>query len=211
LSGEPCENHGMSETHTPPREFESDQPQDLPGWPKTIGIISIVWASLGLVCNSCGFAGPMIGRFFAGMAPPEKQAEIQQQMAANQPPAFLYVIMLGKVVLSVVLLSAGIMLLSRKAASRTLHLAWASLALLLVIGALVLGIMHAPEQAKKAQEAIAGAGPGAAGASFMSTSGALIGMAVGGAVITAIWPIFCLVWFGLMRKQPEAGIAEITA
>lgn len=195
----------MNEANPTVSEFDSDPSHDQPGWPKTVGIISIVWASLGLVCNTCGIGGMALGKFAAGMAPPEKQAEIQAQMAANQPPSFVYVVMLGKIVLAVLLLVGGITLLGRKASSRPIHIAWSWLALLLVAGSMVMGILTAPEQAKKAQDALAAGGPGSSWASMSSTQGAIIGMTVGAAAITAVWPIFCLVWFGVKGKRPQAG------
>ncbi len=189
--------------------LDSDAAPEQPGWPKTVGIISIVWASLGFVCNSCGVAGPMIQRFSLSLVPPEKQAEVQQQMAASQQPAFVYVFMVGKIVLAVLLLAAGISLLGRKAVARHLHLGWSTLALLLVIGGLVLGILNAPEQAKKTQDALTNSPAGGMSFMMMTSPRQIIIASVVGALVTGVWPLFCLIWFGVMKKRPEVGKLEL--
>lgn len=54
-----------------------------PSWPKVIGIISIVWGSLGVICNACGLFGQMAGDAFVNMAPPEQREQLKAQMAQS--------------------------------------------------------------------------------------------------------------------------------
>lgn len=119
-----------SNTHVPntsPDLFDPALSSDSPIWPKPIGILSIVFGSLGLICNGCGGVSLLAQPFLMSFG--------EEQFG---PAPDVFKPLLGQVVLlpialilSIVLLFAGIMLLGRKPASRTLHLlyAWLSVPL----------------------------------------------------------------------------------
>src|SRR5689334_5975232 len=105
-----------------------EYPDERRTWPTAIGVISIVWASLGLICNSCSAIQHAVPGLLSGLAPGGPQAAPQ----AGSP------VMLGLAIVgffwSILLLVAGIRTLSRAPAGRALHLAW-------VAGAIPLGII----------------------------------------------------------------------
>lgn len=168
-----------------------------PAWPKVVGIISIVWASLLLVCNMCGVLGGLFQGAFVNMMPPEQQEQMKQQLAASQSPASLAVYAIG-LLLSVLLLTAGIMTVRRKAAGRMLHLLWAAGGVLLTVVSIMVqwGVMQ--QQLQQTQSSAKGVNPAA------MQGGMYIGLVVG-VCIGLAYPIFCLVWFGVMGKRPETG------
>lgn len=180
----------------PPSAPLDDLPPEPAQWPKVVGTISIVVASLAMVCNSCSALGPMMQSWAMSMVPPEKQEEVrqqQQQWAAFQPGAVEYVLMVLKVILAALLLAAGISLLGRKRIARTLHLVWAALVMVVIGTGLVLAILRWPEQSKALREA-----SGQAGSSTVTFSIAIGCVTI---LLSLAWPIFCLIWFGLVKRD----------
>lgn len=178
-------------------------------WPKVYGIISIVWGALGLLCGGLGAA-------WMGFGP-----RMMQSAAANSaggfPPALTTVnpatlaITVVSTLWAVLLITAGSMCVARKPAARPAHLVWA-------VGAIVLTAigtkMNLDIQADIAQwvrdnpnadfsKAQAGAG----------SLGNMIGLAVG-LFFGLVWPIFSLIWFGIVKTKPEEftrGVVESAA
>lgn len=171
-----------------------------PAWPKVVGIISIVWASLGIVCNLCGVAGSAFQGAFLNMMPPEQQEQMRAQMAAGQSPLVLGTYVLGSV-LAVELLVAGIATVRRRPIGRLLHLAYGAAGVLLVLLS-----TFATWSAMQAQLATMqqGASEVAKQQAAAMQGGMMFGMAFG-VCIGLAYPAFCLVWFGVMGKRPEAG------
>jgi len=107
----------MSEP-TPPTQLGdlaafSDSPQR-PGWPKAIGITSIVIGGLFVCCGACGLIQLARGpQPVEGMTPPP------------QTPLLGAVMQVVGFFMSIVLLVAGILLVNRKEAGRWLHLIYA--------------------------------------------------------------------------------------
>lgn len=189
----------MSSANTfPPPVEMGGMPVEPPVWPKVIGIISIVWGSLGTFCNACslvmtvGMSSFMQG--FMQQMPQAQQDQLKAQFAAQQSPLALGSVALG-VIVSAVLLGAGIMTLRRTALGRTLHLVYGLLGLITVgIGIVVAWQVH------QAVTAAAGNTPQPPGAQFGMVGGMIFGVCIGGA-----YPLFSLVWFGAMGKRPEVG------
>lgn len=189
----------MSQMNTPPMSSDFDMHAPLPGWPKVVGIISIVWASLGMLCNTCGVLGQAMQGAVVNMVPPEQQEQMKAQMQAGQSPLVILSYVIG-VVASILLLVAGIQTLRRNASGRMLHLAWAVISLLLAIFGGIVGwqqmntnLAHTLQNDPNAAQA-QGAATGIAYVMF----GCIM-------VLTLIWPVFCVVWFGMKGKRPEAG------
>jgi hypothetical protein len=181
-----------------PTPHDEEQFLSPPKWPIPMGIVSIVLAGLGLVCGGLGLAFmPFLGGMMSG-----------QLQGAPPPPAMQfgpvdYTLGGLGVVLSVLLLIAGIMLVGRHPVSRWMHLLYA-------VAAIPVSIMNMMQQSAKqaamaqwaadypdnpiAQSVNAG-GPG-------QEIGPMIGMCVGG-VLGIGFPLFLFVWFMLVKTRPE--------
>ncbi len=176
-----------------------------PSWPKVIGVISIVWGAIGVVCGGAGIgwqlmAGSIMGNIPGG-APPA---------ITNPNPMALGVGALG-LLWSIVLIVAGSMTVARKPAGRSAHLLWAAIAIVLSIIGMY---MQVTVQAEIAQWCVDNpssdfAKQQAAGGAF----GKYIGYACGGTLGFG-WPIFILAWFGLVKRKPSdisQGVTELVA
>lgn len=173
-------------------EMDGDKP---PAWPKVIGIISIVFGSLGIICGGLGIGWQLLaGTIMAnvpGGAPPA---------LTNPDPINLAVGGLG-IVWAIVQIVAGSMTAARKPSGRMAHLVWAGVAL--VLGAV--GIyLQVKMNASVAQWCIDN--PDSEIAKNQSPVGAIMGYACGGFFGIA-YPLFTLVWFGLIKRN-AASIAE---
>lgn len=172
----------------------------VPGWPKGIGITSIVLASLGLCCGVCG-----VGMMFAQgslmkMAPAEMGTPPDVMFAS---PGQMILAATG-VPFSLVLLFAGIACMRRKASGRMLHLIYAIPSILLAVPGTWLAI-----QQINAQAAWKAANSGDKWAQQMHPEFGYFGVAIG-LLFSLAWPVFAAIWFGLMSKKPEVGAPEST-
>lgn len=170
----------------------------LPKWPIPVGIISIAFGGLGLVCGGLGLAvTPFLGGMMSGQlqgAPPPPTMQFG--------PADYTIAGIG-VVLAVLLLIAGITLVGRHPVSRWLHLVYAVTSIPLAI----MNLIHqSSKQAAMAQwaadypdnpiaQAVNAGGPG-------QDIGAAMGICFGG-VLGIGFPLFLFVWFMLVKTRPE--------
>lgn len=177
----------------------------LPKWPKVIGIISIVFGSLGIICGGLGIGWQLLA---PGM---------MAQMPGGAPPALMNPspIQLGVGAVStlwaIVLIIAGAMTVARKPGGRPAHLAWAAVALIFGAFGIYMQVkMNADiaawcadnPDAQFAQQQRMGGG-----------IGPMIGYACGG-FFGFGWPLFTLVWFGLIKKKASdltEGVSEQVA
>jgi hypothetical protein len=137
-------------------------------WPLIIGIISIAFASLAIICTPASLAmhklNPQSGEVFKGMP-----VWFEAYMTAS--------CVVG-VLMGIVLLAAGIMLVLRKPAARPLHLGYACLAVVVCLIGLAVSVL-----------AFSGSG---------MEGPAKVGMYVGFACSVPLglaYPIFLLIWF----------------
>jgi hypothetical protein len=184
-----------------------------PAWPKVVGIISIVLGSLGTVCGLC------IAVFSFAMKPfMQKMGELQAQgggarggpmipstpMPAELSPGTLSVISaLFWPIGTIILIVAGISTVRRAAGGRTMHLGYAGLSLLFTL----VGLAGA-YQYQTATTQFFSAHPDDPWTKFFMAQGGMgtqLVQAIGMTCVSAIYPIFCIVWFGVMGKRPEAG------
>lgn len=181
-------------------------PRERAKWPKTVGIISIAWAGLGLMCGFCGVGWMMfVGKFLAG-------AEQQFGPAPDvvKPNSAQLIVGVVGMVAPILLLIAGIATLRRKPAGRVLHLTYALVAIILGAAGAALGIrqqmaiMHwAGENQNDKWVTQGGVG---------SPFGLIILAAV--LLMTFAWPLFCMIWFGAVKrdtKDLDGGLVEETA
>lgn len=163
-----------------------------PGWPKPVGIVSIIVASLGLICGSCGLINGVIGMVSqppAGMTPPP-----------GMTPAMALVQIVG-LGMSVFLIVSGIMCMKRNPKSRPMHLVWAVLSFILMVVGVFMQIQGIGDFEKwmadnPENEQVQAMAKMPMKEIFYGT----IGLAV---LLGGAWPVFCLVWFGLVKRKPE--------
>ena len=191
----------MSQMNTPQVSSDFDIPSTPPAWPKVVGIISIVWASLGIVCNICGAAGQAMQGAIIGMVPPEQQEQMRQQMAAQSTPLTTALYIFGALV-AVLLLAAGITTVQRKPLGRVLHLAYGAIGVLMTIVGTAITISVLNAQVAQLQ-----ADPSTPPQQLQGMQFGMYFGVVFGACFGLAYPLFCLVWFGMLGKRPEAGAA----
>ncbi len=173
----------------------ADLPGDPPAWPKVIGIISIVFSSLALVCGGCGVAvTPFMGQLMGGISQGHELPPMYQPHIGNMAVAGLGLLN------ALLLLIAGVMLLKRKPIGRPLHLVNAVLSIPRMVPGLYLQWRLQQETAIWAQQA----DPANPFAQQFNSPGASMGNTIGlifGAVIGLSYPLFLLVWFGLVKRK----------
>ncbi|MDX2017389.1 MAG: hypothetical protein SFY95_07080 [Planctomycetota bacterium] len=179
-----------------------------PSWAGAIGWISVVLGGLGILGNTCGVAGTLLAKPFQGFMrslaanAPQAQLDVMDvQMAAQARfmPAMAVISALSLVV-SILLLVAGVKLLKQQADTVKLHRIWAIARLALGMAGMVVGFLmqNATTEAMKAQNLGGAAG---AGAAFGEIAG-MIGIIVG-AMWAAAWPLFVLIWFSRAKVLDE--------
>jgi hypothetical protein len=171
----------------PPADFGF---QPVPGWIKPIGIISIVLGSLGLLCNCTGVVMmPMTGKMYEMI--PQVQG---QPIPPEVLPSPIHYLNAGlSVLVSALLLSAGILLLKRHNLARTLHIVYACIALPLAILGLLISLRMTAASNAWLQSAGVPANPG-------QNIGQYAGLGCG-VVLGTAYPIFLLIWFLALGKQ----------
>jgi len=166
-----------------------------PAWPKVVGTLSIVFGSLSIMCTGFGmisavFFTPWIARQMEAQA--DGPVELPPNMQFD-PQMWLY--MAAGVATNVLLVIAGILVLSRLKAGRGAHLVYA----VMELGAIAWGIVITIRQ-HAAMDQFAADHPGNP---FIAQRNEAVewGIAAAMFVIAACWPVFCLIWFGLVKKS----------
>jgi hypothetical protein len=187
----------MSQVPPIDSSYEMTMPEEPPAWPKVVGIISIVWASLGLTCGLCGIGWILYLPTFG------KQMEAQMgPMPPTMTPAPAQMALMAVGMLwAILLLVSGIMTVSRKANGRTLHLVYAVGAILLTLPSLGLQVKQQMDMADWAAK-----NPDSKWAQ-QSKAGPAIGLSVG-AVMGFAYPIFCLAWFAPKKHSPDVNAPD---
>lgn len=181
-------------TDTPPTDHDAamfDDAVEPPRWPKVVGIISIVWASLGLACGVCGMAGPFISTYFV---PPEMKG----QMPPMAPPPLMLAAQVAGMANAVLLLVAGIMLVSRKPVSKPMHLVYGLLSFPLFVVTMMLSMQQQAALAQWAQQ-----NPDTPYGKAMQGPGAALGQTIGWVIgcLMMLYPVFCVIWFGFVKRR----------
>ena len=181
-----------------PPQIELDTPP--PGWPKVVGIISIAWGSLGLTCGA-------FGAIMAAVIMPMGAKAIMETTGASTPPPsmdpnpLMWALMISGLAVAALLLIAGIMTMSRSAAGRAMHIAYAFISI-------VQAAIGAFYQYSTFQDTVTWANdnvddPAIAG-SLTNPIGMYIALAFG-VILGLGYPLFCIFWFGALGKKPEIG------
>ena len=176
--------------------------EPLTKWPKVIGIIGIVLASLGLVCGCAGYFAVPLQRWGMQMQAQSGQsnpvAEAQVKIAGQFMVVTNVLLTLG-MVLTIWLLVSSISLLRRRRKSRVMLIAWAMLSILSLAINIALQILMF--QATFAELARLGESQRAAEL--------WIGVAIGGffAIVFGLaLQVFVLIWFS--RKKIVAEVSQ---
>jgi len=169
---------------------------DPPGWPKVIGIMSIIFGAISVCCGGLGLiATPFLGPIMEGQlngAPPSPDMT---------PDLITIGIGVLSLLLNVVLVIAGIVLISRKASGRKLHLLYS-----LLFVPIVVATSWNALRVQAAKEVWAHDYPDNPIAQGVQKQ---IDMGIPIAEITAIvillialaWPLICIVWFGFVKTK----------
>ncbi len=165
-----------------------------PSWPVVIGVISIVWAGLTLICAPINIASTLMAPPQGGMGPAPAGPGDFDPMSVY-PAWYLTFSLVGQFLnlgMGVLLLVAGIKLCKRQLTARLLHLIWAftTLSLGILNMAIALSVMDLSD------------------APDMMRPMVYVGVAIGAAIAFA-WPIFLLAWF--MRSKTADQLREMEA
>ena len=189
------ENESNATEQWEPDELMNPRPK----WPKAVGVLSIILGSFGLTCGGFGLAmAPLAGKF------------VKNALEGDPVPYGMQVhaidFALGGVglLLSILLLMAGIAAVTRRPITRPLHLTYASCAIPLNIwGALnQMGKQALNEQwaqdypNNQMAQRIGDSG----------NAGAQIGQIIALVLLLVLGigiPVFYLIWFGLIKTKPE--------
>lgn len=183
---------------TPPTEPAPllDEPRT---WPKVVGIISIVWGALNIGCIGCAVLGS-----FMQQSPNNQPVPAEFKMSLAQ-----WIVIGLSAIPTILVLTGGIMLVARRRAGRPVLLTYALFSLVLTVVSAVL--QYQQFQAIKAWMA---ANPSDELAKMMSNSGMVnfqLAMIAVGVAVSLAWPVFCLIWFGMVKTNPseiDAGVEE---
>lgn len=171
-----------------------------PAWPKVIGIISIVFGSLGVICGGLGIGWQLMMPGFLG------------QMPGGAPPTLLNPnpINLGfgavSTLWTIILIVAGALTVGRKPSGRTAHLAWA-------LVAMIFGAVGIYMQMKMNAEIATWVADNPDADFSKQPQMPIIGYACAG-FFGFGWPLFTLVWFGLVKRKASdltEGVTEQVA
>lgn len=195
---ESMHDEGMSPAGlTPPTDAQVlDEAEfgGLVGWPKVVGIISIVWASLGLLGGVCGAIALVVLPTFMAKQPGFDPNNMPPSMVVGPLKLVLFAAGFG---LSGLLMFAGIATARRRDLGRLTHLAYAAFSLLFLVLQVYVQLTDA-----NAMEAWIRDNPNNPVAKG-GTGGMYIGLVVS-VVLGVLWPAFLFIWFGAMKTKPGA-------
>lgn len=187
-----------------PDALEPVQPEftEPPKWPKVIGIISVVWGVVNIGCLGCGLFGMFTPVIF-GKAMAEQFPDGMPPQMTQGPSVSMLALFISGFALVALLIAAGATLLMRKYVSRHLHLVWVALAVLSAFWSAYLNIGQSQQTKQWLRD-----NPNTKFAQAQAQSASFAGIAeiAGWGIGLAIglgYPIFCGVWFGMVKKNPE--------
>ncbi len=180
------------------------QPDAQSSWPTVIGIISIIFGSLGALGGAYQAVAPFLMGMIGGFVPEsDDQAKVVfESMAAWRFP--LMVVGIGSLILSVMLIVCGAQLVGRKESASGLHKKWAISKILFSLVAVTINTLAQMAQMKVAMEQQSQS-MGGGGAQFVETA-MMVAMVVGiimGIAFACAYPVFILIWFSREKVKNE--------
>ena len=180
-----------------PDAFDDDFEGELPGWTKPVGVLSIIWGSIGLICGG-------IGTGFAFLQP-TMMSSVASQMQGGVPDFMLQInplqvgLGIAGAIWAVLNIVAGVLTVGRNYSGRLAHLIWAAGSILLIVASAKLQLDIQGQMADWMQ-----ANPDADFTKQQQMGGPIsrfIGIFL--MIFFAIWPTFCLFWFGMVKRTPK--------
>lgn len=180
-----------------------------PKWPVTIGVLGCIWGGLTLLYNGCcQVGGTLAGKMMMGAMPPEAQDQMKAQMDLVGPIDYVFMVALTGV--AVLLLVSAIMLLRRKPIAAKFHIAYGVIAGAVLLAHIAWGISRADDIANMMkQNAASQANNPMAGLASMGET-MMIVMTVIMGLLRLAYPVFCLIWFGVVKKNADMGTNEVS-
>lgn len=126
------------EVLSPPTE-QGDMPEQESTWPKTIGVISLIYAIGGLLCQVIGGVMVVASEWLAGLQGIDIELPVLLKLMQG---AMLVVVF----VIGIVMLVGSIKLLQRKQSGTSLLKKWVILRLVMVLVGMVLAVLTLPAQ-----------------------------------------------------------------
>ena len=127
-----------AELTSPPPPVGPDLDETPPAtWPKTVGTISIVYASFGLLCQSAMNAGGMFSDFFMKMGGIDVQIPMMMKVISGVTMVVMWV-------LGIILIVGGVKLIRRRRGAMGILKTWVVLRVLVVIMAVVSTVVFLP-------------------------------------------------------------------
>ena len=123
---------------SPPTE-QSDMPEQESTWPKTIGVISLIYAIGGLLCQVGAGVMAVAGEWVLSLFQIEVEFPIIVKLTGSAMAVVIFVI-------GIFMLAGSIRLLQRKQTGPSLLKTWSVFRLAMVLFALVVSILIAPAQ-----------------------------------------------------------------
>ncbi len=183
-----------------PSAFEDYRPPSK--WPMTIGVISIVFGSLGLICYGCGSANTAASPWLVNMMPEDQRPPLAGGMLLTiqlfqQCSASL---------LSVWLLIAGIGVVRRRSWSRTQCIGWSVVKILVTVASTTITILLTSQFVQHINDQMSQGGRTAP--LFTVTEGMFIIFVLAGVAWALFWPVFLLAWFSRVSVRQEVATWE---
>ncbi|TVQ33306.1 MAG: hypothetical protein EA376_02935 [Phycisphaeraceae bacterium] len=176
-------------------------PPEPPGWVKPVGILSIVFGSLGIIGSVCGLAvsGWMISPVWDDMMRQAAEASGDTYTPMPKPSIGSLMQQAALFAWAIVLLVAGIQTLMRKPVARALHLIWAVGKVVLVIWGTWIGLQYSAQMTEWAEQHGDPQATGMMGFGGVASTATTVLMIIW----QLAWPTFCLIWFGLVKTKPD--------
>lgn len=165
-------------------------------WPTPIGIVCVVFGTLGMCGSVIGFASPYFVELVANLVPEQQRGSLE---SVREHRTEIIVLSMVGTALAAALLLGGVALLRRRASAATVLCGWAVLKIVSAIGGGIVNLGIQRDQLAAMQEG--GAGPMPMSSNFMEV------MQVLGVALAILWgmalPVFLLVWFarGAVRRE----------
>ena len=139
--------------------------------------------------------------------PPEVQEQVKGQMAMVGPIDIGFMLLMAFI--SIFLLVSAILLVRRKPIAAKFHITYGIVATVVVIAHVAWGISRADDFTQMMKQNPAAASGPMAGFANMSTSLTIITGVIMG-VFRLAYPVFCLIWFGIVKKNADMGTNEVS-
>ncbi len=188
---------GMTPAMTSPLPDDYRPPSK---WPTTIGVISIVFGSAGLLCYGCGSANTALTPWLITLMPEDQR-----------PPSggILVVVQLFQMcsafALSVWLLLAGIGLVRRRPWARKQCFGWSVVKILFTVTSTTISILLTSQSVQHINDQMSQGGQTPL---FTMTEGIFIIIVLAAVVWALIWPVFLLAWFSRESVKQEVAAWE---